>query len=186
MRPLIRARHFCKWTALAFQRREAAIHVGERHARKTAASVAGVDEISIVVIIAQQDGAEMLARVAGLGVTAHHELLALLDLELEPGTRPLPGLVNGVLSLRDHAFPAVGASLLEERCRIAGERVADAQHVRHRGVQQLEQMRSPHVLRLIDQRLITIEKNVESHIGDRCITASRGDGRAVGRMHSSL
>ena len=66
------------------------------------------------------------------------------------------------------------------------ERVADAQHVRHRGVQQLEQMRSPHVLRLMNQRLVTIEQNVEDHIGDRRVASPRRDVRAVGRVHSAL
>ena len=88
---------------------------------ESGAHVTGVVQ-RLAVAVAEQQRAERLARALAAGVAADHELLAVLRLEFEPGTRALPGLVGAVDALGDDA--------LEARAR--GPRCTAARHRRRR------------------------------------------------------
>ena len=88
--------------------------------------MAGVDEIPVVVVVSQQNRAEVLARVAGLGEAPDDELLALLDLQLEPCPGAFARFVDRVFALRDHTLPP-GRLGFRKHARTVRFRFADSQ-----------------------------------------------------------
>src|SRR5688572_3695128 len=100
-----------EWRRRSLERSEARGHVAQRIAAHAAASVADVHE-SVGVVVAEQQRAKMLARVARLRPAADDELLPPLDLELEPCTRPRAWLVARLHALGDHALPTLFACVL--------------------------------------------------------------------------
>ena len=83
MRLLIGLRGLFKWRCFSFQRLEAPRHVVQLLAGEASTGVTDVDE-AVSVEVAEQQGANVLAAVARLGVAADHELFPEFDLELEP------------------------------------------------------------------------------------------------------
>src|SRR5215207_8453174 len=86
--------------------------------------MADVDEI-VAVVVAEEHGTEVLARVARLGVASHHELLTKFDLELEPVVRSCARLIACIDAFRDDAFPVVAAGAREQLLAVARSRVAE-------------------------------------------------------------
>src|SRR5262249_6476057 len=81
-----------------------------REARERALVEAGADLADVAQlrtrVRAQEERPEVRARAAGGGVAADHELLLLLDLDLEPASRPTR-LVRRRVLLRDQALEAL-------------------------------------------------------------------------------
>jgi hypothetical protein len=80
--------------------------------------------------VAEQERAEVLARVARLGEAADDELLAKLDLELEPVPGTAAGLVGGVGPLGNDPLPSGRARTLEHLGAVTGDRLSKPQLLR--------------------------------------------------------
>src|SRR5206468_1803901 len=60
VRLLVRARLLDEGTGLALERTKPAVHVRERCAREAATGVPGIDQLSLIIIVAEQNRAEVL------------------------------------------------------------------------------------------------------------------------------
>src|SRR5262245_48737640 len=78
------------------------------------------------VVQAEQQGAELLARLPRLGPSADDEFLLLEQLDLPPRRRSPPRLVGGARLLRDEAFPAFLFRAGVQRARVARDLLAEA------------------------------------------------------------
>ena len=74
---------------------------------------------SVVVEVAEEQSADVLAAVTRLGVTSDDELLPEFNLELEPVTRAISGLVPRIDLLGDYALPSFPARFVEHFLSIA-------------------------------------------------------------------
>src|SRR5690348_6820119 len=99
------------------------MHLAQRFLVEAAADVSGVHE-AVAIVIADEKRAEILPRFARLRVSAHDELLPALELELEPGVRPLAQRVGRIGALGHDAFPTSCARLAEHLARAARRRVS--------------------------------------------------------------
>src|SRR4051812_29875262 len=95
------------------ERAQAAAEVAQRLVVEAGADLARVAQPAVVVV-ADQERAELGARPLWRGVAADHELLALLALHLQPVARA-PVAVRAVGALGDETLPALAARLGEHR-----------------------------------------------------------------------
>src|SRR6185312_2166533 len=113
------------------------------------ADLAGVSQLAVAVVVAQQQRAEPDARALRVGVAADDELLSVLALDLQPVPGP-PGPVGRAGPLGDDPFPALGAGLPEVCLAVGVPVLGEAQGVaeRQQPAQQplaLAQRQWPHV-----------------------------------------
>src|SRR6202012_4298330 len=87
------------------------VQAGQRGPVEAGADLAGVAEQAVVVVVAEQQGAEPDAGALRVGVAADDELLAVQALELQP-VAAAPGLVARVRALGQDPFPALLAGLV--------------------------------------------------------------------------
>src|SRR5690606_30802243 len=90
---------------LPFETPQPTLHFPQRFRAETGAGVPGVDEV-VAIVVAEQDGAEVLTAAARLGPPPHHELLRSLQLQLDPVVGALSGPVGRIDPLRDDPLPA--------------------------------------------------------------------------------
>ena len=91
------------------------------------ADAAGVAQLALRVIIADEQRAKTLAAAFGIGVADHDELLAIAAFDLEPAAAS-PRPVGLGPPLRDDAFQLEAARLAQERRAAADLVIAVAQH----------------------------------------------------------
>src|SRR5206468_3789966 len=84
---------------------------------------------------AEQQRAEVRARLTRLGPAGDHELLLVDDLDFPPVGRALAGLVQRVGVLGDQAFPAPLERFLVKRAAVAADLAADAEDRRRRAAE---------------------------------------------------
>src|SRR6185437_8533139 len=118
----------------ALQPRKPRMQRRELIAIESRARVPGVHQFAIVVI-AEQQRAQMLTRSARLGVAANDELLGEFHLELPPGTRAHPRLVHRIRALRDDPFPAVAPRGAQHPFSVAGLRAPQPKRIGHPALQ---------------------------------------------------
>src|SRR6267378_671136 len=93
------------------------------------AGMSRVDEaLPVWIVDAEQQRAEVRARLPRLGPAADDELLFVDDLQLAPVGRALAGLVARVGVLGDEAFPAFLEGALVQRAAVAADDLADAEN----------------------------------------------------------
>src|SRR4051812_49738229 len=97
---------------VAAQRAQAGAEVAQRLAVEAGTDLAGVAQ-GAVVVVAEQERAQLGPRAARRGEAADDELLALLALELEPVARAAVG-VGAAGALGDEPLPALAACLRVE------------------------------------------------------------------------
>src|SRR2546430_1881690 len=93
-----------------------------------------VDEV-LALVHAEQERAEVRARLAWLGPSADDEFLLVDDLDFAPVGRALARFVQRLRVLRDQPFPSALQRLLVERTSVAADDVADAQQRRSRAAE---------------------------------------------------
>ena len=158
---------------LPLQRAETLRQPRQRRLAEAAADAAGVAQGALLVVDAEQEGAEPVARPRRLGEAADDELLAAAALGLQPRARA-PTRVGTVGALRHQALEALEAGLLED-CVAAP---LDVVAVAHRAVQVAaaapEQPLQPELAlgqRQLAQVLAALEQKVEGDIGDVLATS---------------
>src|SRR4029077_14416146 len=62
---------------------------------ESAAGIAHVHQLAILIVQSQHDRAEVLARSPGIGIAGYHALLPARDLDLQPLARTLPHVWTG-------------------------------------------------------------------------------------------
>ena len=127
---LVRFRPPAKRTFFRFARLQELHHAGELFFVEARSRVTDVDQISVLVVHAEQQRAEARPRLPRLGPPADDELLLVDDFQLTPVRRPLARLVLRIGALGDEAFPAVVERLFVERAAVAALHCADTQQRR--------------------------------------------------------
>ncbi len=140
----------------------------QRRVVEAAADAAGVAQGALLVVDAEQEGAEAAARSRRVGEAADDELLAAAALGLLPGARAAAG-VRAVDALGHQALQPLRAGLLEDGVALPLDVVA----VPHRVVQAVaaapEQPLQPALAfgeRQLAQVLAVVEQEVEGDVGD--------------------
>jgi len=85
MRGFVRLRRLGERRRLALEPLEAAKRLDQRCSRESSTRVSSVEELAVSVVVAEEKRTDVFAGVARLRPSADDELLAMLDLELEPG-----------------------------------------------------------------------------------------------------
>src|SRR5688500_9672895 len=140
----------------------------------------------IAVIMAEEQCAEVLTCVSRFGVAPDHELLAKLDLELEPVARPDARVVSRVGALRDDAFPVVAPRAFEEPPSAPRCRVAEPNAGRWRGAD--EALEPPAARRpwFVEEDVVAIDEQVERHERRRRRLGVTGDVLVALQVHAAL
>src|SRR6267378_3953564 len=140
------------------------------------AGMSRVDEaLPVWIVDAEQQRAEVRARLPRLGPAADDELLLVDDLELAPVGRALAGLVLRVGVLRDEAFPPALERLLVKRASVAAHGRADAQQWRSRLAEHALEHLAALGQRTVAKIGAAVAEDVERDEGDG---GARGAGRA--------
>src|SRR5207253_2421152 len=127
---LVRFRPPAKRTFFRFARLQELHHAGELFFVEARSRVTDVDQISVLVVHAEQQRPEVRPRLPRLGPPADDELLLVDDFQLTPVRRPLARLVLRIGALGDEAFPAVVERLFVERAAVAALHRAETQQRR--------------------------------------------------------
>src|SRR4051794_21523923 len=174
----------------ALERPKPRPEVAQRRLVEAGPDLAGVPQ-GAVVVVAEQERAELGARAPGRGVAADDELLALLALELQPVPRA-PVAVGAVGALSDHALPALAARLGEHRLArlVAVRRQAHAVRERQLRAQQAlagGQRQRADVAAVQPQDVEDVEEDADAAVaalgeaGEARLRALEGDDLAVDR-----
>ena len=150
-------------------RRSARREPRQRGVVEAAADAAGVAQRALLVVDAEQEGAEAAARPGRLGEAADDELLPAAALGLEPGARA-PAGVRAVGALGHQALEALQAGLLEDGVAAALDVVAEPHHAVQLAAAALEQPLQPALAlreRQLAQVLAVLEEEVEGDVGRR-------------------
>ena len=162
-----------------------AVHLRESCASESSAGVADVDEATLIVV-AQQESADVLPRISRLGESADDELLAELDLQLEPRARAIARLVDRVDSLGDDSFPPLLLCERKHLLAVTFDRFGNSNHVRGGLAELLEESRAPLVPRLSDENLVIDQQDVEEHERRRRRAAMPRDEVRFLHVHAAL
>src|SRR5919202_4001597 len=86
-----------EWTRLSTQRLQSSQHVVQPGLIETGADVAGVAQLAVFVVAAENERAQGVGAAAGAaGVADDDKLVGTAGLDLEPGSDPFPRLVDAV------------------------------------------------------------------------------------------
>jgi hypothetical protein len=158
------------------------------HARKLGLAEAGSCVAHVLELPvheqAEEQGAEVLARLPGIGPSTHHALLALLDLELAPLGAALAGVVARLERLDDESLPAFGDRPPVERSAVGGDELAQANHGGADVGEDPFQARPPRDEREVAEVLRSITDHVERD--ERDAVTIGGGGQRIAAMDPRL
>ena len=161
-----------------------------RHGRETltseaAARVADVHEV-IAVEMAEEEGAEVFASVARFRVAPDDELLAELDLELEPVARSDARLVRRARALGDDALPVVSSRARQETLAVARAGITEPHADGWTSADEPFEALSPGGPWLADEHVVAIDEQIESDERGRRRRRVAADVRRVLQVHPVL
>src|SRR5271166_2353532 len=90
------------------QLRQRRMQLPQHGVAEAGSDLAGVGQLAVGIVVAEQQRTEALPRALWVGVAADDELLGVLALELQPVSRPA-ALVRRGGALGDKTFPAIAA-----------------------------------------------------------------------------
>ncbi len=181
VRAFIRARPRAERGFLDFERLQQPHHPRELALVETRARVPDVRQVAVFVN-AEQQRAEILARLARLGPAADDEFLLVYDLQLAPVRRPLARLVERRRVLGDESFPALIEGALVQRAPVAVYHFTDAEQRRARVTERPLECRAAFEQRPVSKVLLSVAQYVERDERDprwQGVTGSRAGCRRL-------
>ena len=150
------------------ERAQAGREAGERRLVEAAADASGEAQGALLVVDAEEEGAEPAAGSAGIGEPADDELLPAGALDLEPGAGA-PARVRAAGAFGHQALEPLQAGLLEDGGAAALDVVAVAHHAVQLAAAALEQPLEP-ALALLERQpaqvVAVLEEQVEGDVRD--------------------